>query len=337
MNSPTREKLLEAWLRATVGPGCSVELLAGDASFRRYLRVRSPRFQGTRVVMDAPPGVEDVRRFVEIAARLSSAGILVPRVEAIDVDRGFLLLSDLGDGIYLELLRSGRPETLYERAIEELVSMQVGVSTAGLPSYQVRSLRTETMLFVDWFIARHLQRKLSAMETKLLGEVFSVLEVAALEQPQRFVHRDYHSRNLLEVDGRVGVLDFQDALRGPISYDLVSLLRDVYIEWSDIEVERWVSRYYEEALAGGILDVGRSVFARWFDLMGVQRHLKIAGIFARLFYRDGKVAYLADLPLTMRYLSKVVPRYPELEPLKCLLDDLSNSYTDRQLVRGIGR
>mgnify|MGYP001159491127 FL=1 len=333
MNTTARQNQLKDWLAKTVGADHCLEPLAGDASLRRYYRVSGAKVSGTRVVMDAPPEAEPVEPFVRIAARLSQARVLVPEIEAVDLERGFLLLTDLGDRLFLGLLRQGNEEALYARAIDALIAMQRKVDVCGLPKYDAVRLRDELMLFPRWFLGRHLGRSISRTEIAELDEVFSLLEASALEQPQYFVHRDYHSRNLLDVNGAVGVLDFQDAVQGPLTYDLVSLLRDVYIRWPETNIRRWIEQYRQEALAAGLLDANESArFVRWFDLMGVQRHLKIAGIFARLFYRDGKPGYLPDLPLTLGYLNAVVPHYPELATLGRLLEDIVRTTPDAVLV-----
>ena len=335
MNTTAREKQLGLWLTKVLGVGHNVRPLAGDASFRRYFRVWAPNAPGPKVVMDAPPQLEPLGPFLQIADRLRHAGVRVPDVEAVDRDAGFLLLSDLGDRLLLALLHEGNADALYHRAIDQLIAMQRQVDASGLPDYDGRRLRNELMLFPQWFLERHLRRPTSTTEANDLEQAFECLEQAALEQPVSFVHRDYHSRNLLDVNGVIGVLDFQDAVQGPVTYDLVSLLRDVYIEWPLETVERWVDYYHERAVAQGLLDSDdRREFGRWFDLMGIQRHLKIAGIFSRLYYRDGKSGYLSDLPLTLRYLRAIVPRFPELAALERLLNEISDAGSDAALVRG---
>lgn len=307
---------LNAWLQETLDTVCySLELASTDASFRRYFRVA---VAGTScVVMDAPPAQENCQSFLSIAALLSNVGVHVPTVLARDVQRGFLLLEDLGSTHYLDALDGSNVERLYGDAFAALATVQACACTHALPHYSEELLRAEMDLFLDWFIMAHLQIQPSACERAQLSALFDVLCQAALEQPQVFVHRDYHSRNLmLQQRHNPGILDFQDAVCGPVTYDLVSLLRDVYIRWPSEQVGRWVTGYHDLALQHGIVQAeDHAVFKRWFDLMGVQRHLKVAGIFARLNYRDGKSRYLKDIALALRYLSEVCEDYPELQAL----------------------
>jgi N-acetylmuramate 1-kinase len=336
-SSSPRDRQLGAWLDAILGSQWVARPLAGDASFRRYLRVTGA---GDRrwVVMDAPPEKEDVGPFEEVATLLARAGIRVPSIEAKDRAAGFLLLSDLGDELYLGRLRSDNADALYEGALATLVSMQRWVPTRSLPVYDSRLLRDEMMLFPVWFLRTHLRYTPSARQGRALEEAFAVLEASALEQPRYFVHRDYHSRNLLVCDGAVGVLDFQDAVSGPITYDLVSLLRDVYIEWPAARVDGWIERYRTLAIEARLLPVSEARrLRRWFDLMGVQRHLKVAGIFARLCHRDGKTAYLRSLPVTLRYLTAEIAPYPELGSLRALLRDVLARFSAEELIAGRDR
>jgi aminoglycoside/choline kinase family phosphotransferase len=294
---------------------------SSDASFRRYFRLD---YQGqTRIAMDAPPDSEDCGPFVDVSKRLSAAGVHVPRVLASDLRQGFLLLTDLGDRPYLHELSATNAERLYGDAIDRLITMQSKTEVAGLPHYDGRMLLHELELFRTWMLAKELQIELSPSQNQHLDVIFSGLVESALLQPQVFVHRDYHSRNLMvtAVDNP-GVLDFQGAVVGPVSYDLVSLLRDCYIRWPPSQVQSWVLRYLE--LAGRtepLRPVGAGEFMRWFDLMGLQRHLKACGIFARLWHRDGKKSYLKDIPRTLGYISEVSSDYPELEPLARIVRD----------------
>ncbi len=319
----SRDQQREEWLAAVLGGRTArVEPTSGDASFRRYFRVQVA--EGSRILMDAPPPQEDCRPFVQVTALLAAAGLQVPCILAADVEHGFLLLSDLGDRLYLDSLDDARADALYADAIDALVTMQRHADPASLPAYDAARLRDEMQLFPDWFLARHLGLATGGRAGEMLAESFDLLVAEALAQPRVFVHRDYHSRNLMHTPSdNPGVLDYQDAVAGPVSYDLVSLLRDVYVRWPEARVESWMARYVERASAAGLLGgAGLDEFRRWFDLMGVQRHLKVAGIFARLWYRDGKERYLPDIALTLDYLLDVSARYPELARLSSLLDDL---------------
>ncbi len=267
--------------------------------------------------MDAPPENEDCRPFVAVARHLGGLGLNVPVVYAADLGQGFLLLSDLGSEHYLDHLDQGRQDRLYADAMNALLIMQARGKRDGLPPYSSELLLREMELFREWLLGRHLQLELDADERRMLDEVFELLVANALEQPQVFVHRDYHSRNLLVTPApNPGILDFQDAVIGAVTYDLVSLLKDCYISWPREQVEGWVSGYYDLALQSGVLrEEHEDSFLRWFDLMGVQRHLKASGIFARLNIRDGKPGYLQDIPRTLNYIVELAPEYPELEPL----------------------
>ncbi len=301
-----RLDLLHQWLREGLGlSGYGFAPASADASFRRYFRLTLAD-GSTRVVMDAPPDKENVEPYVRIAGMLAAIGVHAPRVLERDAARGFLLLTDLGTRMYLpELAREGQADTLYGDAFDALVRIQAGgdAHARQLPPYDEKLLRFEMSLFPDWLLARHLGLEPSAAEAQALARAVDALVGACLGAPQVFVHRDYHSRNLMVCPGdNPGILDFQDAVRGPITYDLVSLLRDAYIAWPPQRVTAWVLDYRRRALAAG-LDAGRddTEFLRWFDLVGLQRQLKVAGIFARLWHRDGKPGYLADIPLTLRY------------------------------------
>jgi len=298
--------LLRAWLEHDLGlAGCSLAPASEDASFRRYFRATLPG-GGTRIVMDAPPEKENVDPYLRVAAMLADIGVHAPKVLARNAARGFLLLTDLGTAMYLpELAQPGRADPLYHDALVALVRIQARGATHArqLPPYDEKLLRFEMSLFPDWLLARHLGLALLGGESRMLGEAMDALVANALEQPQVFVHRDYHSRNLMVCPGdNPGILDFQDAVCGPATYDLVSLLRDSYVAWSQERVLAWALEFRGLAAAAG-LPTGRdeAQFLRWFDLVGVQRHLKVAGIFARLWHRDGKARYLADIPRTLQY------------------------------------
>ena len=278
--------------------------------------------------MDAPPDKGDMHSYVAIARRFHALGLNVPEVLEESHDQGFFLITDLGDQLYLRHLSDLTVERLYGDAMGALVILQAGsfTQTTGkfLPDYDETLLRREMEIFREWYLGRHLGLKLAAGQQTALDETFALLARAALSQPRVWVHRDYHSRNLMVTDrNNPGILDFQDAVLGPVTYDLVSLLRDCYIAWPRERVEDWAKGYHELALQSGI-PVGDddNRFLRWFDLMGVQRHLKATGIFARLNHRDGKPGYLSDIPRTLGYVQEVSARYPELQPLNALLREL---------------
>ena len=333
-DSPQNDRRLAAiydWLSALKSPRTRPESLrpaSADASFRRYFRV-DEESGGSLIVMDAPPPQEDVRPFLQVAELFGSTGVTVPIALATDVERGFLLLSDLGSTTYLKQLNPGTAHKLYMDAIEALVLLQVHSRPGKLPEYDRDLLTRELMLFPDWYLGKHLNATLSDDQRNSLDKVFELLLANNLAQPQVYVHRDYHSRNLMVLDkGNPGILDFQDAVYGPITYDLVSLLRDAYIQWDEEMVLDWAIRYWERARRAG-LPVSHDVdaFYRDFEFMGLQRHLKVLGIFARLYHRDGKDGYLNDIPLVMEYTRKTAYRYKEFAPLIKLLDTLQENTT----------
>ncbi len=290
---------------------------SSDASFRRYFRVS--RCGRTYIVMDAPPEHEDCEPFVRIAGWLRRMGLNAPEVLAWDEANGFLLLSDLGARDYQSALTDGTADALYGDALDALVTLQVKGAeyVAELPPYDVRLLRDEMGLFTDWLAGRHL----GLAPPSCWAETVDALVENALAQPQVFVHRDYHSRNLMVTDPNPGILDFQDAVAGPLTYDAVSLLRDCYVRWPSGRVERWRDGYFERLVAAGLQrQAEHAAFVRAFDLMGVQRHLKAAGIFARLWHRDGKRRYLGDIPNTLRYIVEVGRRHGETAVLACWVE-----------------
>jgi aminoglycoside/choline kinase family phosphotransferase len=317
-----RLEQLNQWLSIELGlPQYSIAPASSDASFRRYFRIQ---FDGeSRIVMDAPPEKEDSRPFVTIARQLRGIGLNVPEVLAEDLEQGFLLLSDLGSRQYLDELNEQSVERLYGDAMGALATLQAcGPHAGSLPPYNRELLMREMELFREWLMGRHLGLALEQSEQKLLDETFSLLAQSALEQPAVSVHRDYHSRNLMVCEHNPGILDFQDAVYGPVTYDLVSLLRDCYIAWPRERVEKWALGYHDIAVDHGILrERQEERFLRWFDLMGVQRHLKASGIFARLNHRDGKPGYMKDIPRTLGYVVEVSSRYPELAPFLHLLEE----------------
>ena len=317
-----RLEQLNHWLRRDLGlPGYDIAPASSDASFRRYFRVT---FAGeSRIVMDAPPDKEDTRPFVSIARRLHEIGLHVPEILAEDEKQGFLLLSDLGSRQYLPELNAGSVERLYGDAMGALITLQVcGPREGELPPYDHALLMREMELFREWYLGRHMNVTLMDSEQRMLNETFELLAQSALEQPRAAVHRDYHSRNLMICDHNPGILDFQDAVIGPVTYDLVSLLRDCYIAWPREQVESWVLGFHDLALDSGIIPHrNEEQFMRWFDWMGVQRHLKATGIFARLNHRDGKPGYLKDIPRTLGYVRSVARDYPELRRFADFLED----------------
>ena len=320
-----RLEALKDWLASVLDSAeYEIKPASADASFRRYFRV----FTGgaTHIVMDAPPDKEDMRPFIQVAERLYALGLNVPRVLQQDLGRGFLLLSDLGERLYLSQLRADTVERLYGDALGALVVLQAGIfiDNQSLPEYNEALLLREMTLFHEWYLGKHLGLTLASSQQAVLDRAYALLALSALEQPQVWVHRDYHSRNLMLTDANnPGILDFQDAVRGPVTYDLVSLLRDCYIAWPRARVEDWALGYQALALQSGLpVCTDETLFLRWFDLMGVQRHLKATGIFARLNHRDAKPGYLGDIPRTLAYVLDVTARYPQLQPLYQLLYDL---------------
>jgi N-acetylmuramate 1-kinase len=311
----SRLAALTRWVVDDLGfSGSRIEPASADASFRRYFRVT--RGADTCIVMDAPPDKENVAPFVSIAQALAGMNLNVPLVLARDVPNGLLLLSDLGSRQYLDELTAGREvDRLYADALEALVRMQTagGAAARGLPAYDRDLLLREMQLFPEWFLGRHLGIAAGEPERRLLDRLFDALAQAALSQPAAFVHRDYHSRNLLlTAERNPGILDFQDAVRGPITYDAVSLLKDCYIAWPPERVRGWVLGYREMLERAGLgAGADAAEFLRWFDLMGLQRHIKVLGIFARLYYRDGKRGYLKDLPRVLDYTRAAAASHPE--------------------------
>jgi hypothetical protein len=317
---------LKEWTGRVLGAGAfDIRPASADASFRRYFRVTLG--QRSLIVMDAPPDQGGMRSYVTVARHFHAIGLNVPEVLEQDHERGFLLITDLGEQLYQGSLNEQTVERLYGDALGALIVLQAGTSTTAdpfLPDYDEALLLREMEIFREWYLGRHLGLRLSAGQNRVLDEVFTQLARSALAQPRVWVHRDYHSRNLMVTRlNNPGILDFQDAVLGPVTYDLVSLLRDCYISWPRERVEDWVKGYHELALQSGI-PVGEddARFLRWFDLMGAQRHLKASGIFARLNHRDGKPGYLADIPRTLGYVHEVSARYPELQPLQALLREL---------------
>jgi N-acetylmuramate 1-kinase len=317
-----RLEQLNAWL-SDLYPGAVGEIAPAseDAGFRRYFRV--PIDGVSRIAMDAPPERQNCRPFLLVAEVFRAAGVHVPQVYAQDLTQGFLLLSDLGPTTYLNVLNSDNADRLYFEAIESLIRIQLASREGVLPDYDDELLMREVRLFPDWYIARHcattLQPELAASLEKILHRIVE----HSLRQPKVFVHRDYMPRNLMMSEPNPGVLDFQDAVYGPVSYDVLSLFKDAFLSWEEERVRDWVIAYWNKAGRAGLpVNADFDSFYRDFEWMGVQRHLKILGLFARLNYRDGKPRYLADAPRFVAYVRQVAGRYDELAPLLQVLDTL---------------
>ncbi len=325
----SRDQLVTDWVASRFS-NQSVEITpaSADASFRRYFRLTWPD-GGTRVLMDAPPEIEDCKPFIHVAGLLAKAGLAAPRILDQDLPNGFLVLTDLGRVGYLDALNAdpGLADTLMRPVLDVLVQWQLSSRAGILPPYDATLLRRELDLFPEWFVGRHLGYQLSDDEKVMLDRTFRFLINSALNQPKVFTHRDFMPRNLMVVESEAaltpGIIDFQDAVYGPIAYDVVSLFRDAFISWDEEQEIDWVVRYWEKARAAGLpvrADFGD--FWRDYELMGLQRHLKVLGIFCRLKYRDGKDKYIEDLPRFMNYARKTASRYIALKPLLALLDSL---------------
>ncbi|GGK02078.1 aminoglycoside phosphotransferase family protein [Pseudomonas matsuisoli] len=332
MTQDVRLQQLQTWLSARLPAlldqlgwpaGQDVELssASSDASFRRYFRWRSG--ENSLVVMDAPPPQENCEPFVRLASVLAAAGLNVPIVHVADLEKGFLILSDLGTQTYLDVIDEANADVLFDRAIDALIALQSRGDVSGLPAYDDALLRRELQLFPDWYLARHLNVELNAEQARQWASTCELLVANALEQPRVLVHRDYMPRNLMVSSPNPGVLDFQDAVQGPVTYDITCLFKDAFLSWPEARVDGWLRRYWERAGRAGI-PVGSDVdaFLRASDLMGVQRHLKVIGIFSRICHRDGKPRYLADVPRFFAYIQAVIQRRPELEALSELLASL---------------
>jgi aminoglycoside/choline kinase family phosphotransferase len=322
-----RVQAIQRWAAQQLGvDSLDIAPASADASFRRYFRIASNQGDAKGrdyIVMDAPPAHEDCRPFIAVAKLFGDTGVHVPQVLAADLEQGFLLLTDLGNTTYLSALNAGTARELYLASNDALVKIQLASRPGVLPEYDRALLTRELMLFPEWYVAKHLGATLSDEQTATLNTVFERLLANNLAQPQVYVHRDWHSRNLMVSDPNPGILDFQDAVYGPITYDLASIYRDAYIQWDEEQQLDWVIRYWEKARAARLpvhADFGD--FWRDFEWMGAQRHIKVLGIFARLYHRDGKDGYLKDMPLVMSYLRKVCERYIELKPLFYLLEVL---------------
>lgn len=317
-----RKKELEQWLMSVLPKRIfSLSAASADASFRRYFRVHLEN--ETFIAMDAPPQQESCESFVAVAKLFLSSGLHVPIIIAQDLEQGFLLLSDLGDATYLSQLTSDNAQSLYGDATNALIKLQLASKPGVLPNYDASLLMREMQLFPDWYLTKHLNVQLNDAQQDVLQKTFTILCDNILHQAQVYVHRDYHSRNLMVCENNPGILDFQDAVYGAITYDLVSLLKDAYIGWEEAEMMDWVVRYWDAARKAGLpVPTDFSEFYRDFEWMGAQRHIKVLGIFARLSHRDAKHGYLQDMPLVMDYLRRVCGRYLELRPMLRLLNTL---------------
>ena len=324
LESDPRAAARAAWARSATGePALDLERASTDAGFRSYWRGRTAEeFPASRsvIVMDSPPDKEDVRPWLQIRELLQAGGVRVPQVLSADVEHGFLLLEDLGGDTYLHVIDTDNADALFDDAIAQLLTLQAIVPPDDLPAYDEAMLTRELKLFDEWFLGRHLGVSLDCGDLERLELVYRRLIDAALAQPQVLVHRDFMPRNLMPAHGGPAVLDFQDAVRGPIAYDALSLFKDAFLSWPQHRVDAWLDRYHARALAAGLPVPALARFRRDADWIGVQRHLKVMGIFARLNYRDSKPKYLADAPRFLAYLDGVVPKYPELAPLGELLD-----------------
>jgi aminoglycoside/choline kinase family phosphotransferase len=320
-----RLKQIELWLAGQYpGQAFSLAPASADASFRRYFRATFAAGE-TMIVMDAPPEHEDCGPFIHVAELFGATGVCVPRILAKNLEQGFLLLSDLGSTTYLAGLDDASADRLYRDAGEALVRIQLASNPGILPDYDEALLTREMRLFPDWYVGQHLGLTLTEAQQQMLQQTFDLLNRNILAQGQVYVHRDYHSRNLMVCDDNPGILDFQDAVYGAVTYDLVSLLKDAYIRWEEERVLDWAIRFWQKGRKVGLpvpADFGD--FYRDFEWMGAQRHIKVLGIFARLCYRDGKDGYLKDMPLVMDYLRKTCERYIALKPFLKLLDELEN-------------
>ena len=319
MHSDPRSEARTAWTRAILRDDNAEPVRASmDAGFRSYWRVACA--DGSRIVMDSPPDKEDVRPWLQVRGLLEAGGVRVPRVLAQDVDAGFLLLEDLGADTYLHVIDGDNADALFDDAVTQLLKLQAIPPPAGLPAYDEALLARELRLFDDWFCGHHLGMALDCGDLETLDGAYRVLIDAALAQPQVLVHRDFMPRNLMPAADGPAVLDFQDAVRGPIAYDALSLFKDAFLSWPEDRVDAWLDRYHARAVDAGLPVPERARFRRDADLIGIQRHLKVIGIFARLNHRDGKPKYLADVPRFFAYLDGVLPKHPELAGLQRFIE-----------------
>ena len=328
-----RSTQLNQWLEQLGYRDYRLSAASEDASFRSYLRLECG--VDSFIVMDAPPQQEPCDQFIAVAHKLRDAGLNAPEIIATNLDDGFLLLTDFGRQDYLSQLEAKAEGPLYADALAALLKMQVGIDARDLPDYDEALLQREMDLFHDWFLVKLLGLEFDASQRASWQRVKQALVENALEQPRVFVHRDYHSRNLMKLQrDNPGILDFQDAVNGPVTYDLVSLLRDCYVAWPLARVDQLVLDYYQSARENGLVDVDAARFKRWFDLMGIQRHLKAVGIFSRLNIRDGKSDYLKDIPRTLEYLRQVSAAQAPMARMSALIDQLQLQPRMGALLRG---
>ena len=323
MSKDIRLQDLTHWIHQET-PEATIEVASADASFRRYFRVTHNGI--STIAMDAPPEQEDCAPFIDVTQRLRKAGVHAPEIIRQDLAQGFLLLEDFGNTPYLDKLNNANPDNnadqLYGDALSALLKIQK-TDTQGLPEYDDKLLLSEMQLMPEWFLKTHLGITATTEQQKVIDRTLTVISTLVLQQPQVFVHRDYHSRNLMITQqDNPGVIDYQDAVLGPITYDLVSLLRDCYISWPNEKIAEWGLNYKTQAEAAGLMEkVPDATFIQWFDMMGLQRHIKVLGIFARLNHRDGKTNYLNDLPLTLHYVMQVGRKYSLVRPLIDLFNE----------------
>lgn len=313
MSKDIRLQDLTHWIHQDL-PNATIDVASADASFRRYFRITNNG--KTMIAMDAPPEQEDCTPFIDVTNRLRDAGVHAPEIIKQDLSKGFLLMEDFGNTPYLDELSDSSADKLYGDALGALLKIQKA-DTQGLPEYDDKRLFDEMQLMPEWFLKTHLGITPSAEQQKIIDRTLTVITTLTLQQPQVFVHRDYHSRNLMMTEqDNPGVIDYQDAVLGPITYDLVSLLRDCYISWPNEKIAEWALAYKIKAETAGLMNqVPDASFIQWFDYMGLQRHIKVLGIFARLNHRDGKANYLDDLPLTLHYVMQVGKKYSLVRPL----------------------
>lgn len=325
-----RRQQLQAWIAAEF-PGRAFELApaSADASFRRYFRLTFADDPVSLIVMDAPPSHEDCRPYIKVGELFGAAGVHVPQIIKQNLEQGFLLLSDLGSTTYLQALTKDNAHNLYAEALGALMSIQLSSKPGVLPEYDRELLQREMELFPVWYVSRHKGITLTDKQAQQLYEVFDRILDVNLSEPKVYVHRDYHSRNLMLSAPNPGVLDFQDAVYGPLTYDLASLLKDAYVHWDEDFTLDLLARYWETARSLGLpVREDFADFHRDYEYMGVQRHIKVLGIFARLYHRDGKDGYLKDMPLVLHYLRKTCERYGELKPLLRILEQTDPTITE---------
>ena len=325
MLTDNRFQLLQNWIQHTLKwSDSNIEVASADASFRRYFRIKH---QGkTYIAMDAPPDKEDIQPFIDVTQRLLDCGVHAPELIAEQAELGFLMMEDLGTVPYQDVLNENSADDLYTDALKALITLQQA-NTAGLPLYSKDFLLDEMMLMPEWFLGKHLNISLTSTQSDIINRTFYSLTSAIDKQSTGFVHRDYHSRNLMKTTVQnPGIIDYQDAVSGPLTYDLVSLLRDCYVAWPQSKVSEWALQYKTMAIESGLIeDIADEKFLRHMDLMGLQRHIKVLGVFCRLKHRDGKEHYLKDLPLTLSYVLKVGKSQPETIALVKLFDELNIS------------